>query len=184
MTCRLTFKGIVLLAWASGLGAGWLSTTKASEAQQLLPRMGETTREFEARKSGVPAPARTSESNSITVLPSAGGHFHVETTVNGSPLRMMVDTGATVVALTKEDARRIGVNPTPADFKVIISTANGNVRAAPILLKEITIGEISVRNVGAVVQPDSLMQESLLGMSFLSKLSHFEISGGRLVLQQ
>jgi aspartyl protease family protein len=184
MTCRLIFKSIFFLALAVGFTNGWLSTTWGNEAEQLLPRLGETTREFEARKRGVPAPGPASEPNSVTVFAGAGGHFYVESTVNGSQMRMMIDTGATVVALTKDDARRIGFYPSSSDFNLTISTANGNVRAAPVVLKEVTIGEISVRNVVAVVQPDNLMRESLLGMSFLSKLSHFEISGGRLVLRQ
>jgi aspartyl protease family protein len=108
----------------------------------------------------------------------------VEPIVNGTPLRMLVDTGASLVVLTREDARRIGINPVPSDFRATVSTANGSVLVAPVVLKEIKVGELSVRDVPAAVFPDNKLQIGLLGMSFLSKLSHFEVAGGRLVLKQ
>ena len=97
---------------------------------------------------------------------------------------MLVDTGASLVAISREDARRIGINPAPSDFRATVSTANGSVQVAPVLLKEIKVGDLSVRDVRAAVFPDDRLEVGLLGMSFLSKLSHFEVAGGRLVLKQ
>ena len=114
----------------------------------------------------------------------AGTPFRAQyRTIDGTRLRMMVDTGATLVVLSRDDARLIGINPAPADFRIKVSTANGPVLVAPIMLKEITVGAISVRDVPAAVFPDNQLQLGLLGMSFLSKLSHFEVEGGRLVLK-
>jgi aspartyl protease family protein len=96
---------------------------------------------------------------------------------------MMVDTGATGVVLSREDARRIGINPQPSEFTARTSTANGVVAVAPIVLNEVTVGEILMRDVPALVHPDSRFQGSLLGMSFLSRLSQFEVSRGRLILK-
>src|SRR5262249_44965871 len=96
----------------------------------------------------------------------------------------LVDPGPSLVAISREDARRIGINPLSADFRATVSTANGSVLVAPILLKEIKVGELSVRDVRAAVFPDNRLQVGLLGMSFLSKLSHFDVAGGRLVLKQ
>ena len=155
----------------------------ADENAEQLPRLGETTAEFEARMKELPRPASPSESNSVTLVADPLGHFYVEPIVNGTRLRMMVDTGASLVVLSRDDARLIGINPAPAEFRAKVSTANGPVLVAPIVLKEITIGALSVRDVPAAVFPDNKLQMGLLGMSFLAKLSHFEVAGGRLVLK-
>jgi aspartyl protease family protein len=157
--------------------------TAAEENAEQLPRLGETKAEFEARMQGLPRPASPSESNSVTLVADSLGHFYVEPIVNGTRLRMMVDTGASLVVLSRDDARLIGINPAPAEFRAKVSTANGPVLVAPIMLKEIAVGALSVRDVPAAVFPDNKLQLGLLGMSFLSKLSHFEVAGGRLVLK-
>jgi aspartyl protease family protein len=97
---------------------------------------------------------------------------------------MMVDTGASLVILSREDARRIGINPAATDFQAKVSTANGIVPVAQVVLKEVAVGEITVRNVPAAVFPDSTLRVGLLGMSFLSKLSNVQVAGGRLVLNR
>ena len=120
----------------------------AADENDELPRLGETTAEFEARVKGLPRPP---SSDSVTLVADSLGHFFVEPIVNGTRLRMMVDTGATLVTLSRDDARLIGINPAPADFRIKVSTANGPVLVAPIMLKEITVGAISVRDVPAAV---------------------------------
>lgn len=112
------------------------------------------------------------------------GHFLVEASVNGRDIEAMVDTGASTVALNAESARRLGINPARSAFTAPISTANGIVAAAPVTLAEVKVGGIRVRNVAAVVVPDGLLQVNLLGMSFLSRLSKFELSGPELVLYE
>jgi aspartyl protease family protein len=97
---------------------------------------------------------------------------------------MIVDTGANVVSLSQEDAIRLGIRPAASEFKLKISTANGIAYAAPFMLPEIVVGDIEMRNVQAIVMPQGALQVSLLGMSFLSRLSHYEVSGGRLVLNR
>jgi aspartyl protease family protein len=148
-----------------------------------MPRLGETSKEFEARKKGQATPRPAALPSSVTLVAGASGHFFVEPTVNGSRIKMMVDTGATTVSLTTDDARRIGISPAPDDFTISASTGNGIIRVAPVLLREVVIGDISVRNVIAVVHPQHGLAQSLLGMSFLSKLSHVEIAGSRLILR-
>jgi aspartyl protease family protein len=112
------------------------------------------------------------------------GHFFVRVSINGTPVRMMVDTGATGVVLSRDDARRVGIEPQASDFTARTTTANGVVPVAPVMLKEVAVGEISVRDVPAIVHPDTRFQGSLLGMSFLSRLSQFEVIRGRLLLKQ
>jgi len=96
----------------------------------------------------------------------------------------MVDTGASVIALTASDAGRLGIHPAQSEFVAEVRTANGTVRAAPITLDRVEVGDIVVRDVTALVLPDGALSDNLLGLSFLSRLHHFEYSGGKLVLEQ
>jgi len=97
---------------------------------------------------------------------------------------MLVDTGATRIALSHSDAEFVGLRMRSRDFVKRVATANGHVMVAPVRLDEVEIGEISLRDVEAVVQGPDGSEISLLGMSFLSRLKSFETSGGRLVLRQ
>lgn len=110
------------------------------------------------------------------------GHFHVEAEVDGRPIRFLVDTGATDVVLSQDDARRIGFDPAQLDYTQSYSTANGTVFGAPIRIAEIATGDIRVHDVRASVNGGD-MDGSLLGMSFLSKLSGFSFEGDRLILR-
>ncbi len=111
------------------------------------------------------------------------GHYYVDAEVNGEAVRFLVDTGATMVALSPDDAARIGFRPGPAEFTGRARTANGIARVAPVMIDEIQLGDIRVRNVqGAVL--DTAMRNSLLGMSFLARLSGYEVRGNRLILRQ
>jgi aspartyl protease family protein len=96
---------------------------------------------------------------------------------------MMVDTGATIVALTSADAAAIGLQPAPAEYRASVSTANGTVKVAPVRIREIRIGEIVVRDVAAVVMPPGALGRSLLGMSFLRQLRSFDVTRGQLTMR-
>jgi aspartyl protease family protein len=111
------------------------------------------------------------------------GHFNTEAEVNGRRIEVMVDTGATLVALTYEDAERAGLYLNQGDFNRAVSTANGVARYAPVKLDRISIGDITVRDVPAAVAEPGRLKTSLLGMSFLSRLSRFDMRSGLLVLQ-
>jgi clan AA aspartic protease (TIGR02281 family) len=106
------------------------------------------------------------------------GHVVLSASVNGAPVRFLVDTGASTVALSAADARAAGINPNALLFDKTTTTANGVVRVAPVLLREIRIEQLSVENVPAVV--DANLSGSLLGMSFLTRLKSFEMREGAL----
>jgi clan AA aspartic protease (TIGR02281 family) len=106
------------------------------------------------------------------------GHVVLTASVNGAPVRFLVDTGASTVALSPADARAAGINPDALAFDKTTTTANGVVRVAPVMLREIRIEHLSVENVPAVV--DANLSGSLLGMSFLSRLKSFEMREGAL----
>ncbi len=119
----------------------------------------------------------------LTVASDSRGQFIVHPQVNGFRVKMLVDTGASLIALTDVDARNLGIKLTPADYKLTLKTANGMVKGAQVMLKEIRMGEIVVRNVEATILPPQVLEVSLLGTSFLRRLAGYEVSAGRLILR-
>jgi aspartyl protease family protein len=111
------------------------------------------------------------------------GHFIARTSVNGTQLTMLVDTGATTVVLKPADAERAGIDVRTLSYSVPVKTANGTAYAAPVRLKAISVGGIDVRGVEALVAKPGTLNESLLGMSFLSRLRSYEFSGDFLTLR-
>ncbi len=121
--------------------------------------------------------------NAVALRKSADGHFWADGKVENTHVRFMVDTGASTVALTLNDARRAGFKPKDLRFVVPVSTAAGQVMAAPITLEKLSIGGLLVRDVNALVLRDGL-NTSLLGMSYLGRLSRFEASQNQLILRR
>lgn len=111
----------------------------------------------------------------------ADGHYYVTAQVNGEPIVFVVDTGATDIVLTREDAEAAGLDPDNLAYVGRAMTANGEVRTAPVRLDSLNIGPIRDENIVAVVN-DGQMDQSLLGMSYLQRYSSVEISAGKLLL--
>jgi aspartyl protease family protein len=130
-----------------------------------------------------PPEARPSEPPTLTVAADYRGHYVVHPSIDNYRIKMMVDTGASLVALTAKDARALGIQLSSADYKMALSTANGTVRGARVNLREVRLGSILVRNVDAVVLPEGALSMSLLGTSFLGKLRGYEVQTGRMVLR-
>ncbi|MCR9274476.1 MAG: TIGR02281 family clan AA aspartic protease [Rhodobacteraceae bacterium] len=117
-------------------------------------------------------------------LPRApDGHYYVNLQVNGTPVRFVVDTGATSMVLTREAARRAGIDDQNLHFLTEAMTANGVVRTARVTLDEVAIGPFTDTRVPAYVNGGE-MQNSLLGMSYLDRFASLQITGGKLVLQR
>lgn len=115
------------------------------------------------------------------VLQRSGGHFFTEVEVNGTSIRMLADTGASLVALSADDAEAAGINVDALNFNGTVSTANGQAAVAVVVLDEIRVGSISRSNVRAFVTRD--MNGSLLGMSFFNTLSKVAIESNEMVLE-
>jgi aspartyl protease family protein len=130
------------------------------------------------------AAVNPADSRSVILSRNARGHFQTDARVDGHRLTFMVDTGASVIALTTDSAASLGIHPTPNEYTAAVKTANGVVRAAPIELSMVEIEDISLHNVPAIVLPDGALSDNLLGMSFLSRLHRWEFADGRLVLEQ
>jgi aspartyl protease family protein len=112
------------------------------------------------------------------------GHFRADARVNGRHIDFMVDTGASLVILRETDAANAGLHPMPRDYTATVSTANGKIKAAPAKLERIEVGDITVFDVPALVLPDDVLSQNLLGVSFLSRLRRYEYADGRMVLEQ
>jgi aspartyl protease family protein len=164
------------IVWAFGtLATAALSATAAGD--RIAARFGLAgSRPAQLQRSSEP-------SRTLTLSADLYGHFVVHPALNGQRVRMLVDTGASFVALSHEDAAMLGLKVSQKDFTRRSSTANGVVETAPVRIKEIRIGDIAVRDVEAVVLPPRALSTSLLGMSFLKRLEGFEVAKGRLVLR-
>jgi aspartyl protease family protein len=111
------------------------------------------------------------------------GHFHTDAEINGRSVNVLVDTGASLVALTAEDAEAAGIYVNEKDFTHQMQTANGLARVAPVTLDRIAIGDITIRNVRGIVSEAGAMSVSLLGMTFLSQIERVDMRAGKLILQ-
>lgn len=112
------------------------------------------------------------------------GQYVTTAIIEHMPVAVLVDTGASKVALSYEDAERIGLKPFALDFDQPVATANGLVNAATVTLRRVEIENVVVHDVDAMVLPEGAMQGTLLGMSFLGRLSGFRMSGGTLYLEE
>ena len=136
-----------------------------------------------ATSSGMaPAVADSLAEAGVSIARSRDGHFWIDAEVNGRQIRFLVDTGASDVVLTREDADRLGILLQPQDYSLVYRTASGTTRAAPVQLDYVSFGTLHLWNVEAAVN-QSNMDVSLLGQSFLSRLSGFEVSGNILTLR-
>lgn len=158
---------------------GALSAVGAARAVVSLDpdRYAAPARAERAAAVDVAEPARIAQ-----VRKAADGHYWAEADVNGKAVRFLVDTGATAVSLTLEDARRLGVDTGRLDYRYDVITADGRARAAAVKLASISIAGARVDNVEALVIERGLTA-SLLGMSYLGRLRAFEATQTALILK-
>ena len=148
----------------------------------LGPRYAER---FMAGDEAVEAPAvQAAQPRRVTLKAGPGGQFVTEARINNRSIDVLVDTGATLVALTDDDARRVGVRPRQADYTVKVNTANGIAHAARVQLNDVRIGGIRVRDVSALVLQPGKLHVTLLGMAFLGELRTVSLKGDQLLLVQ
>ena len=118
--------------------------------------------------------------NTLVYPANEQGHVILDAAINGAPMRLLVDTGASLVTLTPADAHAAGITPSDLVFNHRVSTANGSARMAPVILREIRIGQLSLYDVPASVLEH--LNFSLLGMSFLTRLQSYEMRDGKLTI--
>ncbi len=112
-----------------------------------------------------------------------GGSFDVSTSVNGGPVTMVLDTGASAVVLTQEAAKAAGLPLEVLSYSVVVDTANGKTRAAAVTLDSVSVGGLVERSVPALIAQPGQLRTSLLGMSFLNRLESWEVRGDKLIMR-
>jgi aspartyl protease family protein len=162
----LKHAAILAVATASGLTAAQGLLNFATPRAAAEPRVAEASAEGQAAQ----------------VSKGADGHYWAQANVNGRWIKFLVDTGASSVALTTEDARRLGIDVAVLDYERPVITANGATKAAPVRLDRVSIAGATVEDVEAMVVRDGL-PTSLLGMSYLGRLSRFEATPTTLILR-
>jgi len=129
-------------------------------------------------------PGRTiTHGRTVELARAASGDFRVGTEVNGVRIAMVLDTGASSVVLTHDDAKAAGLPTEFLKYAVNVDTANGHTLAAPVRLDRLAIGGIVEQKVPALIAQPGQLKTSLLGMSFLNRLQGWEVRGGRLLMR-
>ncbi|SEK31215.1 aspartyl protease family protein [Roseovarius nanhaiticus] len=137
----------------------------------------------DVRGTVAPRQSVSAEAGRIELPRAPDGHYYLDAEVNGAPIRFVVDTGASDIVLSREDAAAAGLRPENLNFTGQASTANGIVRTAPVRLDTISVEGLSDRGVRAVVNSGEL-RESLLGMGYLERFRSVQITGGTLILER
>ena len=123
------------------------------------------------------------EGGEIVVPRSGDGHYYLTVDVNDVPVRFVVDTGASQIVLSQQDAARVGLDPESLNYLGTAFTANGRVQTAAVRLDAVTLGPLQDRDVRAVVNGGA-MDGSLLGMDYLDTFSTVSFQGGELTLSR
>jgi aspartyl protease family protein len=193
---RLIYLGIILAALTGGLAArlqakpgtvlAQIGTWGVIFAALILiysyrDQFGSLGDRFTAEL--VPARGEQTGPDSIAFSVEADGHYHVYGAVNGTNIRFLVDSGASDIVLSPEDARMLGIQPEQLSYTLMAQTANGTVRGAPLRIKTLKVGPIEMHDVPATVN-EAEMPVSLLGMEFLRRLKSWGVQNGRLTFQQ
>lgn len=140
-------------------------------------------REAETQEATLASARASNAAGAASITKADDGHFWAEAAVDGVRVRFLVDTGATVVALTPTDAQRAGVDLDALIYDRPVNTAAGRVMAAAVTLAEVSVGGIAKRDIDALVVADGL-KHSLLGMSYLGRLSRIEATRDALILRR
>ena len=167
-------RAFQVMVWACVLTAGTMAFGLRDEARFLIDRTWRTLN---------PSVAMVRTGGHIELTRSWDGHFRTAATVNGADLRLLVDTGASMVLIPYEDAARLGHHPDRLDFSLPVKTANGQSMVAAIVLDELRVGDIVAQQVPAAVAQPGRVANGLLGMSFLDRLTSVTFRGDRLILE-
>ena len=134
---------------------------------------------------GVLVPGYAVEQNdgTIALVQDRSGHFTLDATVDGAPVHFLVDTGASMITLTDEDARAIGLDTSTLNFRTPVTTANGQALVALVELDRVTIAGADLRRLRAFVAPPGKLRSSLFGMNALNRFASWRVEKGRMILQ-
>ena len=169
----MRFGSFFVLTIAAGVFVGWF----APDVSQPAPAAGAEPSEDRLEV----ARSEQWQPEEVVLSRNDDGHFYAEVSSDSGSVMMLIDTGATTVALTGNDAAMMGVQWQADQVRPVARGASGDVYGVPVMLDRINVKGIEARNVEAVVVPEGL-DISLLGQSFLAKVNRVEVSGDEMVL--
>lgn len=180
------FLGLAAVIAAVSVGMAGIASRSAPDRAQASSDSGDDngnwTTEHRAKGGWSPAPAADGSSSEVRLDRAGDSHFYADADVDGANIRMMVDSGASIVALTRRDAEAIGIDVDRLPIGGTARTAGGDVPMRTVMLRSVEVDGIEVRGVQAAVV-DADMGVSLLGQSYLSKLDAVTIEGDTMTLR-
>jgi aspartyl protease family protein len=135
-------------------------------------------------RSGGQTATSDSEINEAVIRADSNGQYVADVVINGMSVTMLIDTGATNVALSAQTASRLGLLVVPGDFTARVRTAAGISMVAPVTLSTVRVGDVEVAGVQALVLSEGAGDVNLLGMSYLRRLASVEQQSGKLILRR
>jgi aspartyl protease family protein len=161
-----------LLSWAAIIGLGTLLIAQREQFDPYLARIAKILHLEDQSVVG----------NEVRIRMSPDGHFWARVTLDGVPRRLLIDSGATVTAVSTATADAAGLDARAAAFPMLIRTANGTVAAQTATVRRLRLGDIRADDVAVVVSP-AFGDTNVLGMNFLSRLKSWRVEGSTLILQ-
>jgi aspartyl protease family protein len=174
----------LLLVGSTALLASMLTTVGSPNASPVASGSAQRTiaiHPSDAAKFAEPENFQQASAGALTLKRQSDGHFYADARINGTSIRMLVDTGASTIALSRDDARRAGIGISIGMPTVVGRGASGDVKGEYVTLDRVSLGGESAEGVSAIVLDGG--EKSLLGQSFLSKFESVEIKGDTMVLQ-
>ena len=175
LSVRRTSIGVLvrsLVSWAAIAGIAWVAIAHRDQVEQVVNEVAE--------RFGIGQQTVDGETVRITMAPD--GHFWARASINGVPKRLLVDSGATITALSPATARAAGVTTSKTAMPVVLTTANGRIGASRGTVKLLELGTLATRDLGVVVSP-AFGDVDVLGMNFLSRLGSWRVEGSTLILE-
>lgn len=173
MDLKLPLAVVLITGGAAGLVLPQLSGVSQPEEPRLLDATQATTASADQ--------AANQWAEDVVLSRQPDGHFYADVSVDGQMVHMLVDTGASVVALTGADAEALGLTWDPADVTPVAQGASGPVEGVNVTIPELMLGDHMAHDVQAVIIPEGLVI-SLLGQSFLSTLGQVRMDGDRMIV--
>ncbi len=182
MDFRIVLTCILIAGAAVGIASpGGLLSYGASDAAPASSQPTSLSPHSPIRDTGV-QDTSAAWSDSAVLAREADGHFYASVMIDGQPFRMLVDTGASVVALTGADAEAMGLSWNESDVRPVAQGASGPVEGVVATLGSVTLGDHEAPDVQAIIIPEGL-GISLLGQSFLGTLGSVRISDDQMILE-
>lgn len=182
MDMRILLAGVLVSCGLVGVAMPIISPGPDSAAERVMAEGQSSPENSETLAAVTGAHEPSTWAAEVTLDREVDGHFYADVAVDGVQSRMLVDTGASVIALTGDDAAAIGLHWDPGAVAVVAQGASGAVYGVRTQLSTVTLGNFEARDVDALIIPEGL-GISLLGQSFLSTVDSVEIAGDRMVLE-